>query len=379
MKEVGKFKKNYNITKSKNNKNISIYKKLNKQKRYQQNAPWNILQSNIAKQPLLLIGTIVLFVILILPAAIVYFTLENNDHEQVSIQFLETDDMSVKDPTLLVSIQRTATEKIENVPLETYVARVVASEMPAEFALEALKAQSVAARTYVVNYMLLNEAEESVISDQVEHQVYKNDDELREQWDEDYQWKMDKINQAVTETAGEVLTYDASLITPVYFSTSNGYTENSEEYWQNEIPYLRSVESPWDKQSPKYKKQLTFSFNEIEAALGVNLSTGIHAPIHVTKTTGQRVKDISINGDTFTGREIREKLQLPSSDFTIEQKNNHLLFTTRGYGHGVGMSQYGANGMAEEGQSYHDIIAHYYQNVTIDSVDKYTRSFAFDD
>lgn len=380
MKKVKQHKKNYKYINSPNNKETSLYQYLHKQK----NGPYQnrfskALLSNIGKQPLLLIGTTILFVILIIPAAIVLFTIENNDIQSVAVEHSPVENLSSTDPTLLVSIQRTATEEVENVPLETYVARVVASEMPAEFALEALKAQSVAARTYVVNYMLLNSAEEVAISDQVDHQVYKNEAELRQQWGDDYQWKMDKITQAVNETEGEILTYDAALITPVYFSTSNGFTENSEEYWQNEIPYLRSVESPWDKQSPEYKKQLTFSFAEIEAALGVNLSSGIHTPIHVTKTTGQRVKEISINGTTFTGREMREKLQLPSSDFTIEQKNNHLLFTTRGYGHGVGMSQYGAQGMAEEGQSYNDIVAHYYQGVKIDSVDQYTRTLALND
>lgn len=378
-------KMNFNqrhIEPSKNNdsEQATIYEKLQSQMSTgKQGKLRKVLLSRMIKHPLLILGITMLVVILLLPTTIVLFTMENTNSQTITENQDSFEPLTSIDPTLEVSIQRTATEEIEHVPLETYVARVVASEMPAEFSLEALKAQSVAARTYVINYMLLNETDESVISDHVEHQVYKNDDELREQWAEDYHWKMDKIIQAVHETEGEILTYNESLITPVYFSTSNGFTENSEEYWQNEIPYLRSVESPWDKQSPKYKKQITFSFAEIENALDINLSSGIHTPISITKTTGQRVKDLSINGTNFTGREIREKLQLPSSDFTIEQKNNHLLFTTRGYGHGVGMSQYGAQGMAEEGQSYRDIITHYYQDVSIDSVDQYVRTLALDD
>src|SRR5690625_4032032 len=163
--------------------------------------------------------------------------------------------------------------------------------MPAKFNEEALKAQSLAARTYVIHYMLHQQSDESLnISDQEEHQVYNNDKELRQQLGDDYQWKMDKITLAVNATAGEVLTYEGELITPVYFSTSNGYTENSEEYWQTEIPYLRSVKSPWDEASPKFKEQFTFSLTDIKTALNIDLQPGVMHTLEMTKTTGNRVR-----------------------------------------------------------------------------------------
>lgn len=329
-----------------------------------------------SQQPLFFGSLIILFVVLMVPTAIVYFSKEENTVTTFSAEVPVEQSVQTQDESSIhVSVQRSATEQMEDVPLETYVARVVASEMPAEFSMEALKAQSLAARTYVINYML--HEEEVSIADDERHQVYKNDAELREQFGDDYQWKMDKIMQAVDETAGEILTYNDELITPVYFSTSNGYTENSEEYWQTEIPYLRSVESPWDKQSPKYKEQATISLIDIETALNLNLQLGVQQSVELTKTTGNRVKQLTINGTSFTGREIREKLNLPSSDFSIEQKGDYFIFTTRGYGHGVGMSQYGANGMAEEGKTYEEIIAHYYQDVTIDRVDDVSRALAF--
>src|SRR5699024_4711449 len=135
-------------------------------------------------------------------------------------------------------------EKVEDVPLETYVSRVVASEMPIEFEMEALKAQALAARTYVVDVMMHDDEDgddSALITDTTDNQVYHDDEQLKKQWGaEAYEKNMQKINQAVTETKGEILTYDDDPIFPAFFSTSNGYTENSEDYWESELPYLRS-------------------------------------------------------------------------------------------------------------------------------------------
>lgn len=265
---------------------------------------------------------------------------------------------------------RAQTEEIENVPLETYVARVIASEMPAEFEMEALKAQGVAARTYIVD-LLMHHGEETdaFISDQTDDQVYSNDEELREKWGSDYTWKMDKLLEAVTATKGEVITYNQMTITPAYFSTSNGYTVNSEDYWENELPYLRKVESKWDEESPSFLDQQTFTKGEIEQLLGLSLPQTNEVPIQMTHTESNRVDELTIANETFTGREVREKLGLKSSDFTIEQKSDHFVFNTKGFGHGIGMSQYGANGMAKEGKTYEEILSYYYQGVEVQTVD----------
>ena len=179
---------------------------------------------------------------------------------------------------------------------------------------------------------------------------------------------MDKINKAVAATQGEIITHNDAPITPAFFSTSNGFTENSEDYWDNELPYLRSVKSDWDKDSPKYLDQQVFTISQIESVLGIDLPANSEIPIDATRTKSERISELKLADHTFSGRDIREKLQLQSSDFTIEQKDNHLIFTTKGFGHGIGMSQYGANGMAKEGKKYEDIVNYYYKDIEVNSI-----------
>lgn len=312
-------------------------------------------------------------IILLLPSAIVLPFMEEDKGEQQSAEHtLEERIMTneVDDSSLTVPVMRSTSKKIEDVPLETYVARVIASEMPAEFEVEALKAQGVAARTYIVD-LLMHHGEETdaFISDQTDDQVYSNDEELREQWGSDYTWKMDKLLDAVAATEGEVITYNEMTITPAYFSTSNGYTVNSEDYWENELPYLRKVESKWDEESPSFLDQKTFTKAEVEKSLDVTLPNAEVVHIQMTHTESERVHELKIGDYIFSGREVRDKLGLKSSDFTIEQKNGHFVFNTKGFGHGIGMSQYGANGMAKEGKGYKDILAYYYKGIEVQKVD----------
>src|SRR5699024_6795115 len=272
------------------------------------------------KLPSVLLIASLMTIILVIPTLIVVpFNQKESTHankesteseEEVTI---EQDD----DSALSVAVMRTQSEEVENIPLETYVARVVASEMPAEFELEALKAQALAARTYIVNYLLHNESpEDPNVTDGTEHQVYKNDEELRRQWGSDYKWKMEKLTEAVEATKGKILTYNNAPITPAYFSTSNGYTENSEDYWENEIPYLRSVESKWDEKSPEYLDQQILTIPEVAQALDIDLPESTYISMDVTRTNSQRVKELTIGDHIFSGREVREKLQLQSSDFS---------------------------------------------------------------
>jgi len=316
--------------------------------------------------------SILVFVIIFIPALIVMIPQKKSvDTDVSSAKEVTGKDHSedVKFPELEVSVKRSETGDIEKVDLEQYVLSVVASEMPAEFEIEALKAQAVAARTYVVNHLLhQNEEENALISDSTEHQVYKNDDELKTIWGKDYHWKLEKIQKAVSETKNEIVTYNQAPITPTFFSMSNGYTENAEDYWGNELPYLKSVESKWEENLPNFIEQKVLSKSEVSEKLNTSLSIGEEIPISIERTKSNRVSKLNVNGETFSGREIREKLGLRSNDFTIQQKNEHLIFTTKGYGHGVGMSQYGADGMAKEGKDYKEILFHYYQNVELETI-----------
>jgi len=310
-----------------------------------------------------------IMIILVVPTLIVIPFGKEDQHEATPMETKDAPAVELATSPISVSVMRDAYDEVEDVGLEEYVVRVVASEMPAEFEEEALKAQALAARTYIVNHKLYtDDSEEYDVTDTVMHQVYKDDYELQKLWGSDYDWKINKITQAVNATQGEILTYDDAPITPAFFSTSNGYTENSEDYWEDELPYLRSVKSHWDEDSPKFKDQKTFTIEQIEEALAIELPHNEAFHIEVSRTDSERVDQLAMNGNELSGREVREKLELQSSDFSIKQRNNHLIFTTKGYGHGIGMSQYGANGMAEEGNSYQDIVKYYYKDIEISTV-----------
>lgn len=277
-----------------------------------------------------------------------------------------------------VSVFRSKSEQVEDVPLELYVMGVVASEMPADFEVEALKAQALAARTYIIKLMLHpgdiqlpDVPDGAIVTDSTNHQVYHNEDELRALWGEDYEWKRARIEGAVLSTQGQVLTFEGEPITASFFSTSNGYTENSEDYWPNEIPYLRSVESPWDQTSPRFTSQKEVSISEFEQKLGVAIADDGSIGTISERTDGGRVAKVVINGKELSGREVRYKLGLDSSDFQWQRQGDHVIIQTRGWGHGVGMSQYGADGMAKEGKNYQEIVHHYYRGIDIQALDPY--------
>ncbi|WP_338471018.1 stage II sporulation protein D [Niallia sp. XMNu-256] len=279
------------------------------------------------------------------------------------------------EPAIEVAVYRTSKEVVENLPLEDYVVGVVASEMPADFEKEALKAQALTARTYIVKRLMINDnndvPKEADVVDTVFHQVFMNSEELKKVWGSDYDWKIAKVEEAVKETTGQVLTYEGNPIDATFFSTSNGYTENSDAIWTNALPYLKSVESPWDKQSPKFNGQKVIPVAEFEKKLGVKVPNGSEIGKVIERTTGKRVGTVEINGKKISGKDIRTKLGLMSTDFSWERKGNNIIINTRGNGHGVGMSQYGANGMAQEGKKYPEIVQHYYQGVEIASAEPF--------
>ena len=258
-------------------------------------------------------------------------------------------------------------DKIVNVPFEDYIVGVLAGEMPISFELEALKAQAVAARSYVLKKMEYNLEKEYDVVDTVMNQVYLSDDYLKEAWQENYTDNINKIKQAVLETAGEYLVYDDEVIDAMFFSTSVGFTENSEEVFTSKLPYLRSVSSTWDSISPVYEVNYEFSLEEFYQKLDLKYQDNIEI-IKVKTTSTGRIKEIKINGVLFQGSEVVDALKLKSNHFTIKQDGNDVYITTKGYGHGVGMSQYGAQAMALKGYNYQDILKYYYQGVELKKI-----------
>ena len=250
--------------------------------------------------------------------------------------------------------------EVLNIDLEEYLIGVVGAEMPASFDSEALKAQAVVARTYTLKLLESNRK----ITDDVSTQVYKNNSELQTMWGKSYEAYYNKIKNAVSATNGLCIKYNGSLIDAVYHSTSNGYTEDSVNVWGNSVPYLKSVTSPWDTSASSYLREISMDFNQISNLLGINFNDSSSIEI-VSRDESGRVSNVKFDEKEFTGVELRNLLGLRSADFDVLVSQNNITFTTKGYGHGVGMSQYGANGMAKAGYSYDQILRYYYSGVEI--------------
>ncbi|QKE74354.1 stage II sporulation protein D [Arthrobacter citreus] len=276
-----------------------------------------------------------------------------------------------KDDNLSISVFRTKTQKIEKLPIEEYVLGVVASEMPAKFEPEALKAQSLSARTFIIKRLKEGKPleEGGIVDDTVQFQVFQDRDDLKKRFGSNYEVNIAKIEKAVKATEGQILTYDGQPITASFFSSSNGYTENSEEYWSSSVPYLKSVPSPWDSIAPDYISTVAFSISDFENKLNVKINKSDIGKV-TSRTQSKRVAKVMFGNKTLTGKEIREKLNLRSTDFTWERKGDEIIITTKGFGHGVGMSQYGANELAKQGKTYDEIVKYYYKGIAIQKLSK---------
>ena len=255
-----------------------------------------------------------------------------------------------------VKVAVTIDNNVNYVDLDDYLLGVVAGEMPANFETEALKAQVVASRTFVYNRNLS-------VDNTTNSQVYLSEDKMKENWGNKYDEYYQKISTAIKETKNEVMKYQGDYISALFFSSSNGYTENVEDYFDSSaLPYLRSVDSHWDLTiDPKNTRQVSFTKQELKEKFNCQ---DINFNIIAYKKSG-RVATLSVGGKNYSGRQVREKLGLSSSCFTVEYVSNKYVFTTKGSGHGVGMSQYGAQGMALEGSNYKEILNHYYTNIEI--------------
>lgn len=248
--------------------------------------------------------------------------------------------------------------KTLQVPLDEYLVGVVAGEMPVSFELEALKAQVVASRTFVMSRGLK-------VDNTTASQVFLTKEQMKKKWGKKYSQNKKKIEKAVKDTHNEVMTYHGNYISAMFFSSCNGKTNSSEDYFVNEVAYLKSVDSSWDLTiDPQNKRTKTFTKAQIKNAFGMSSND-----IRITSYTNSGyVNKVVINHKEYSGREVREKLGLASSCFQIQLTSHGYVFTTRGSGHGVGMSQYGAQGMALEKKSYQEILHHYYKNIKISSI-----------
>ena len=298
----------------------------------------------------IIIWTIIL---LIVPLLIIIFP--NNDNNYFKTRHNK-----------IVRVKRLSTNTIDTINIEDYIMGVLAGEMPINFDIEALKAQAVAARSYVISR--LNDNGEYDVVDSVKNQVYLDDDYLKKAWKTNYDKNIKKIQQAVNETKGEYLTYNNKVVDALFFSTSNGYTENAAAVFNLELPYLISVESKWDASTnPIFEKKTNYDRQTFCTKLNINDCSNIEIS-NIKRSNTNRVETLVINGKTYQGRTMYTSLGLRSTDFTLKIYDNYISITTKGHGHGVGMSQYGAQGMALDGYDYTDILKHYYTKTKIKKI-----------
>lgn len=289
--------------------------------------------------------------------------ISKNVEKSVNIEHTNVDNTSVNNTTNSsvseITVYR-SNGSVINLNMTDYLIGVVSSEMPASFNLEALKAQSVLARTYALKAKQTGKK----LTDTVSTQSYIDIDQMKNKWGNSFNTYYNKIKNAVENTNGEYLSYNGNYIEALYHSTNNGKTESSLDVFGNYYPYLISVSSEYDKNASSYLRTINMPLDTISNKLGLSLNNDSVISI-LSYTDGGNIKEININGNNFSGKKVRELLGLRSADFDISISDNNANITTRGYGHGVGMSQYGANGMANAGYGYKDILSHYYPGTTL--------------
>ena len=267
-------------------------------------------------------------------------------------------------------------DEVEELSLDDYLWRVVAAEMPASFEPEALRAQAVCARTYSLWKLQADSHGEEgadLCDDSACCQAYLTPEEAAENWGDSAQAYGEKIAAAVADTDAQVLTYEDAPIQAVFFSSSTDSTEDAAQVWGNSLPYLVSVSSPEGEEVPNYRSTVVLTAAQLRELAAENYPQADLSgdPAHwvgeVRYNASGRVASLELGGVSMSGGAARNLFGLRSACFTVEYGEDGSTFSVVGYGHGVGMSQYGANAMAREGADWREIVEHYYTGVCIQS------------
>ncbi|MDO4394649.1 MAG: stage II sporulation protein D [Mycoplasmatota bacterium] len=299
---------------------------------------------------------IMIFIILLIFIPFFIVLIYNKNYKEIELNYITT---------RYIRVKRLNTNNIETIPLEEYIVGVLAGEMPINFDIEALKAQAVASRSYALKRIEYNKDKEYDVVDSILNQVYLDNEYLKKAWGNNYVKNINKLRKAVNATIDEYLSYNSLVVDALFFSTSNGYTEDSQAVFNFECDYLKSVESPWDSEvSSAYLTNKTLSLKEFYQKLNLPYNKNLNVEI-LKRSSTNRILLLKINNQEFKGTDLYSKLSLRSTDFTITLLGDNVKITTKGYGHGVGMSQYGALGMAKKGYTYEEILKHYYKNTFI--------------
>ncbi len=317
------------------------------------------------------IGWVAFFIMFLVISPLVITTLVKAQSKD--FEMIENKENTEK---LYVDLYLSKKDEVISIELEEYVTGVLSGEMPASFEIEALKSGAIVARTKALyNMQKDHDSHPGDICDTIHCQVYLSEEDLlslhSQQWIDNY---YSKIKNAVKATDNKVIYYDGKIIDALYHSSSGGKTENSQDVFLSELPYLKSVDSPYEQDSKYNNDSVVISLSDVSNSINSKFDKNytindIKTMKVLSRTDGESAKEIKIKDDIYSGREIRETLNLRSSKIYINNvSSNDLELVVSGYGHGVGLSQYGSNGMAKQGYTSEEILNHYYSDIYIDSI-----------
>ncbi len=317
-------------------------------------------------------GIYILTIVVFIPAITVYVTKNDNnilDDKKVENNIDIVNNVEILDDENNKNSEQNSTIKKNN-NFEDYIVGVVSAEMPISFEEEALKAQAVAARTYA--YKRIDDINAKVDYNSI-GQAYNSIDEMKAKWGNNFDTYYNKVKNAVYETEGIIMTYEDEPIEAVFHSTSAGVTEVSENIWGKNLPYIKSVDSKVDEQAPNFIYTTSIPNSQIIDKLSkeyknLDKNTIISSFEIDERSQAGYVLNVNVCSQKISGREIRTLFGLRSTNFTIEKTKDSIDFTTKGYGHGAGMSQYGANFMAQDGKKYEEILNHYYIGINLQKI-----------
>ena len=318
----------------------------------------------------LVMGILSAVIVLVLPA----FMLPERPAEQpvnYEILVIHSTDRPADEKQTIVRVD--IGSEILEMDLEEYLSGVVLAEMPASFELEAMKAQAVAARTFTLRKLENSKHTDcDLCCDSNCCQAWISEAYLQEKMGSAWSEYLEKARMAVLETEGQVMTYERELIEAVYFSCSGGMTEDAAAVWGSTVPYLRPVVSPGEEVAARYQSQVRVPYAEFQRVLkDVNPSVSFEGKKptwfgEVVYSAGNGVYTMEIGGQVFPGTTLRSLFQLNSTQFTVSLDKDDVIFEVLGFGHRVGMSQYGANAMAKNGSDYKEILRYYYSGIELE-------------
>ncbi len=323
------------------------------------------------------IAVVIAFAMILMPL----LALEN-DQPEGNIN-IENDKLSAKETAeekpQSVKVFMSQDDLVLTITLEEYLVGVLAAEMLPTYHEQALKAQAVAAHTYLLRKIAEQKANPDkslkgayLTNDSSAHQGYLTEEERKEKWGDKADSYEKKLQKAVEDVSGKVITYDGEPIVAAFHANNSGVTNSAKTVWGNDVPYLQSVTSVGDKLSPECIKTVAITPEQFSSAVssldGCELGGEAKSWIGKIKTDSHGyVESVDIGGSTYSGMTLRDTLGLRSAVFKYEFKDGNFRFTTEGYGHGVGMSQYGADYMARQGSTWEEILKHYYTGVKIEN------------